>query len=192
MSEPLRSRLPSGAESDAEALARVADGDLSALGVLYDRHYRSVLQFAQRISRSSSEAEDLTQETFLAVGRAAGSFDGRASCKPWLFGIASRLMMHRGRSGRRLARFLARLTTHSAEPHTTPHDALVSQQAQRELAQALSKLSSEKRLVLVLTEVEGLSCEEAAQSLQIPLGTVWTRLHHARNELRKQLKRSAP
>jgi RNA polymerase sigma-70 factor (ECF subfamily) len=194
MTEPLkRLRALAPEEGDVEALERVARGELSALGVLYDRHYAAVLCFLQRISRASSEAEDLAQETFLVASRAAGSFDGRPSCRPWLYGIASRLMMHRGRSGARLKRFLDRFATHEHEPlQVSPHDLVIRRQEQQELSRAIAKLSSDKRIVLLLNEVEGLSCEEIARSLEIPVGTVWTRLHHARRQLRKQLERSAP
>lgn len=194
MSEPQKRRIaPQREESDAEFLLRIVAGDSSALGLLYDRHYVAVLHFAQRALRATGEAEDIAQETFLTVLSAASSYDGRPSCRPWLFGITARLILRRGRRAARLSRFLTRLISQPTEPaHASPHEALVRSEAQETLALALDKLSDEKRVVLIMAEVEGLSGEEIARGLGIPVGTVWTRLHHARNALRKRLARSQP
>jgi RNA polymerase sigma-70 factor (ECF subfamily) len=61
-----------------------------------------------------------------------------------------------------------------------------------DVARALETLSEAKRVVVVLSEVEGFSCQEIADMMEIPVGTVWTRLHHARNELRTYFERGAP
>jgi RNA polymerase sigma factor (sigma-70 family) len=193
VSEHPKRGIVASVESDATALARIAEGDLSALGVLYDRHYLAVLRFVQRVLRGNHEAEDVCQETFLTASRVAGAFDGRSSCRPWLYGIASRLMLQRGRGAARLARFLARVTAHAVEPTPpSPHELLLRNELQDGLSRALDALATDKRVVLILAEVEGLSCAEIAQALSIPLGTVWTRLHHARRALRKQLARHLP
>jgi RNA polymerase sigma-70 factor, ECF subfamily len=184
-----RTRSTASEENDAQALLRVAQGDMSALGVIYDRHYLPVLRFAQRVLRDSSEAEDVTQEAFLTASRVAGAFDGRPSCRPWLYGIVSRLMLHRGRGRTRLTRFLSRLVSQPQEASTSPHEHVARRESGSELDRALATLSPEKRIVILLAEVEELSCEEIARTLQIPLGTVWTRLHHARKGLRKELER---
>jgi RNA polymerase sigma-70 factor (ECF subfamily) len=101
-------------------------------------------------------------------------------------------VLQRGRSAARLARFLGRFTGHSPEPAPSPHELVTQNEIQDELSSALGSLATEKRVVLILAEVEGLSCAEIAQALGIPLGTVWTRLHHARRALRKQLERRLP
>lgn len=193
MSEFPKRKATLSAESDAEALARIAQGDLSALGVLYDRHYVSVLRFAQRVLRGSVEAEDVAQETFLTASRVASAFDGRSTSRPWLLGIASRIVLQRGRGAQRLARFMARFQEQPAEhAASSPHDLASRSELQSNLSRALASLAAEKRVVLVLAEVEGLTCPEIALALGIPLGTVWTRLHHARRELRKRLERHLP
>jgi RNA polymerase sigma factor (sigma-70 family) len=177
---------------DGELLAELGAGDLAALGLLYDRHYPAVLRFAERIARRGSDAEDVAQETFLVAARNACAFDGRASSRPWLFGIAARILMQRSRARMRLAKFLTRL---SGEPHptlSTPHDAAERRELRSSLADALDGISPAKRIVIVMAESEGFSCEEIAASLNIPVGTVWTRLHHARRELRARLERRKP
>lgn len=191
MNEPSRrsAELPAG-ESDRDAFGRLLRGDIGALGVLYDNHYLAILRFIRRVTRNSADAEDLAQEVFLVAARSAASFDGRASCRPWLFGIAARLLLHRGRRSARLAQFLDRLACHPRHvPNTSPHDVLVRRELNEQLELALSRLSEEKRIVVLLTEVEGLKSEEVARILDIPVGTVWTRLHHARRALRQRLER---
>jgi RNA polymerase sigma factor (sigma-70 family) len=162
--------------SDAELLARVAQGEVSALGSLYDRHAPGLMRFARRID--PQEAEDVLQSTMLRVARLAGRFDGRTpSARAWLFAIMLRVAQERSRSLRRLGaalRRFAELPRGPVHPVDTAPD----------LERALRRLSHAKRSVLLLSEVEGFTCEEIASMLEVPVGTVWTRLHHARRELR--------
>jgi RNA polymerase sigma-70 factor (ECF subfamily) len=128
------------------------------------------------------DAEDIVQATFLRVAKLASTFDRRAeSARPWLIGIASRIVLERRRSFARLARAL--FTLGSSTPMPTSIDP-----ARGDLARALERLSAVKRIVLILAEVEEYTCEEIALMLDIPVGTVWTRLHHARRELRAHLE----
>ncbi|MFT3926859.1 MAG: RNA polymerase sigma factor [Myxococcales bacterium] len=190
MTEPfLRAPSQPSEETDAEALARVARGELGALGIIYDRHYLKVLAFSRRVTRDAADAEDIAQETFLTAARVAGTFDARSSCRSWLFGITARLLMHRERALGRVSRFLGRFLHHAPEPTASPLETILGHPLRDELEHALGKLTAEKRMVLLLAEVEGFGCEQIASSLGIPVGTVWTRLHHARRELRKRLER---
>lgn len=184
--EPEADRAP---EHDGWLLARVHAGDLSALGVLYDRHFRAVLRLARCLMQQESEAEDVAQEVFLTVARAAASFDGRPSSRSWLFGITARLVLNRARRGARFLRFVQRLGAQPSEVQVSlPDDTLVQNELRAQLAEALHKLTPAKRVVIVLAELEGLSGPEIAEALGIPVGTVWTRLHHARSALRDQLR----
>jgi RNA polymerase sigma-70 factor (ECF subfamily) len=162
--------------SDAELLASIAAGELSALGALYDRHAPGLLRFARRVA--PQEAEDLLQSTMLRVTRLAERFDGRTpSARAWLFAIMLRVAQERSRSLRRLGAALKRFAE-------LPRAAIDPLEAAPDLERALRRLSHAKRSVLLLSEVEGFTCEEIANMLEIPVGTVWTRLHHARRELR--------
>lgn len=161
---------------DSEALARIARGDVGALGELYDRHAGALLRFAQR-SAGADDAEDIVQGTFERVAKVAASYDGRSpNARSWLFGIAVHIMRERRRSFARLSRALLRFewSTNAVAPEETTGD----------LKRGLATLREPKRTVLLLAEVEGFTCEEIAEMLSIPIGTVWTRLHHARRELR--------
>ena len=175
--------------SDAAAMAALGQGNISALGVLYDRYQGAVTTFVRRATNDAADAEDLVHATFMTAARAASHFDGRQSCRPWLVGIAARLVYRRQRGLSRWARALRELTFHEAERHNDPSSELSARDEVSRLSEALQRLSEPKRVVLLLAEVEGLTSERIASALQIPIGTVWTRLHHARRELRRLLER---
>jgi RNA polymerase sigma-70 factor (ECF subfamily) len=176
------------APSDAEALEALVAGKVSALGTLYDRHHVKVLGFLVRATGSRADAEDLLHATFVTAAKAAASFDGRESCLPWLLGIAGRLAYRHRRGLARLQRALTRL--HASEPPQSwdPARQLGARDRLTVVAEALGRMSERKRIVLLLAEVEGLSGDEIAGALGVPIGTVWTRLHHARGELRRLIE----
>lgn len=173
--------LPRGSVDDATAMRRIAAGDFRALGHIYDRHAAQLLRFAARMS-TWSDAEDIVHGVFLRVLRLAHTFDAHASsARPWLYALTSRMARERRRSLRRWAGALMRLSErHTALPTTV-------QEADPDLERALSRLGRKKREVLLLSDVEGFTGQEIASQLGIAIGTVWTRLHHARRELREYL-----
>ncbi len=130
--------------------------------------------------------------TFLTATKAAASFDGRESCRPWLFGIAVRLLQRRKRTLARWSRALRELTVRQGDARFDPHRELSARDDLNCLSIALGRLSEAKRVALCLAEVEGLSADEIAHALGIPVGTVWTRLHHARRELRTLMRGREP
>lgn len=180
-SAPVRSTAPL---SDPELLARLATGQLGALGELYDRYQEPVRSFIARVTRDAHDVDDLLHGTFLAAAQSAHRYDGRANARPWLVGIAATLLRRRRQSLTRLIRVLGSVKD-SLSPPADPNPRL---HARTDLERALARLSEPKRITLLMAEVEGLSCEEISQALQIPIGTVWTRLHAARRELRQALE----
>jgi RNA polymerase sigma-70 factor (ECF subfamily) len=185
---PLPSRADEPAETDAELLARIGEGDLGPLGVLYDRHHEGVRRFVFRATAGAAHAEDVVHEAFLMLARISGRYDGRASARPLLLGIAAQLIReHRRRNARwsEVLKSFAQASGGRSAP--TPEATASVSEDMRRFDAALAKLTEEKRLVVLLIEAEGLSGEEAARALGIPLNTVWTRLHYAREELRRAL-----
>jgi RNA polymerase sigma-70 factor (ECF subfamily) len=181
-------RLPAPAPADGDLLAAVANGNLEALGELFERHEPEVRRYVGRLGVAPSDVDDLVQATFLEVVRAAARFDPRHAARSWLFGIATVMVRrHRRSVGRAMARIAAWAGTWRGEPQPTPAELLESDEATRLIERAFERLSPKKREVLVLVTLEGLSGEEAARALRIPMNTVWTRLHHARIELRAAL-----
>jgi RNA polymerase sigma factor (sigma-70 family) len=175
-------------ESDATLLGRVREGDLSGLGILYDRHHGSVRQFAYWATGSDAHADDITHEAFLALARVAARYDGRESARPLLVGIASKLALEHRRTAARWTEVLhsfARSVADRSSP--TPEGTASVTEEMRRFNVALARLTEEKRVVVLMVDAEGFTGEEVARALDIPLGTVWTRLHYAREELRRTL-----
>lgn len=172
--------------SDAELLARLAAGQLGALGDLYDRYHVPVRTFVARATGDAHDVDDIVHATFLAAAKSADRYDGRANCRPWLIGIAAQLLRRRHQSFARLVSVLTSLR-HTLRGSADPHSAL---HARTDLERALARLSEPKRTALLMAEVEGLTAPEIAAALAIPVGTVWTRLHAARRELRAHLSSS--
>ena len=155
-------------------------------GRIYDLHFPGIYGYiASRLG--PDDADDLTAETFIDAFRRRASFDpARGAVRPWLFGIATRLVAQHRRAEARRYRALARTP---AEPDPGGHDdrvaARVSAQARREpLLRALAELSDDDRDVLLLIALGGLSYEEVATALSIPPGTVASRLSRARRKVR--------
>jgi RNA polymerase sigma-70 factor (ECF subfamily) len=173
---------------DADLLARVRGGDVSALGVLYDRYAEDVRRVLVRLGVPERDVDDMLQETFLDVVRGAKNYDGRANARPWLVGLAVNWVRRRRRSVRVLVRRLASFEEEPTTAPTTPEDEAAGAIAAAKARAALDALSQKKREVFVLVVMEGLPGEEVARLLDIPVATVWTRLHHARRELRAALE----
>ncbi len=178
----MHKRLPQAEPaSDPELLARVAQGELSALGELYDRYRAPVRRFLVQATSDASDVDDLVHNTFMTAAQCAERYDGRAVCRPWLMGIAAQLVRRRRTALGRWFTVLASVGVLKAA-HQRTHRRV---EARTDLDRALARLSEAKRTTLLLAEVEGMSCPEIASLLQIPVGTVWTRLHAARRELRQ-------
>ena len=178
-------------QADAELLASICHGDLRALGILFDRHEPAVKRLIGRMGVAAHEIDDLVQLTFLDVARAAPRFDPALPVRSWLFGLAIMVVRRHRRS---IARFATRVAKWATEPPprgpTLPDDALDTRRRADQAARALARLSRKKQEVFVMVVLEGMRGEEAAEALGIPVATVWTRLHHARRELRGHLKES--
>jgi RNA polymerase sigma-70 factor (ECF subfamily) len=175
------------ASTDAELMKQLAAGDIGALGELYDRHHRAVRRFVARATSDAEDVDDLVHGAFLTAVQSAGRYDGRDSARPWLIGVAVQLLRRRRRSLGRWLQILgafSQLGSSSADPR-----AVVP--ARGELERALGRLSEAKRVTILLAEVEGWSCQEIAAFLEVPIGTIWTRLHAARRELRRALEGDA-
>jgi len=168
---------------DPEVLAQIAAGDIGALGTLYDRYHEPVRRFVARATSDADDVDDLVHATFLAAVNGAPSYDGRPCCRPWLVGIAVHLLRRRRRSFKHLMAVLSSLHA-TRRIASEPRGAW---EARLDVEQALRSVSEAQRVAFLLAEAEGWSCPEIAAFLGIPVGTVWTRLHAARRELRRAL-----
>jgi RNA polymerase sigma-70 factor (ECF subfamily) len=179
--------------SDAALLSSIAEGDLSALGEIYDRHASDVWRAARRMLGSGPDVDDVVQNVFTKLPQIAHSYDGRASARAWLLGIGARFALRHRRGVGRFARMLASLApTVRASAGSDPEQQVTERRELQAFEAALEHLAPKKRAVFVLAELEGLTTEEIALALQIPPATVRTRLHHARHELHAAVKRESP
>ena len=165
-------------------LDRLRAGDPQAADALVDRWFDDVYRFLRHLTRHAQEAEDLAQETLLRAMRGAGKFDSRAGLRTWLHAIAYREFLA-WRRGRRL---LVALDPRrgSADPR---FDALLDRER---LLAALGRLSPKVAAAFLLVEVQELTYDEAATVLNVPVGTVRSRLYEARQRLRVLLTESTP
>lgn len=161
----------------------------AAFAVLYDRHAAVIFRFAAR-RLGDQAAEDVTAETFLAAFRQRHRYDlGRADARPWLYGIANNVIGKQRRSEVRRLRALARagVAPEAFREQDEIEERLWARTVRSELAVGLASLSRNHRDVLLLVAWAGLSYEETAVALGIPLGTVRSRLNRARSCLRGSL-----
>jgi len=163
--------------------------DPAVFALIYDRYADDVHRFVlRRLGRDL--AEDLTAETFTAAFRHRARFDpGRGSARPWLFGIAANLIGKHRRTEVRGLRAVVRLGIDPvAESWQESADArVVASSAGPALASALTKLSVADRHVLLLVAWADLTYAEVAEALDIPVGTVRSRLNRARERVRRSL-----
>lgn len=152
------------------------DGDPVAAAALVRATQAEVWRFVASLVDVSA-ADDLTQETYLRAFRALPSFEARASVRTWLFGIARRVCADHIRSTVRRRRLLNQAAAaHDPSPLADPSDSVGA-------AELLARLNPDQREAFVLTQVLGLSYAEAAESLDIPIGTVRSRVARARADL---------
>lgn len=174
------------AEDDLQAIRRIASGDRQALTALYMRYRQPLFRYLLQLTPDRGLAEELLQDTLVAVWRSAKRFEGRSSVQTWLLGIARRQAHNTLRQrGLPLADASALIELPATDPE--PEEAALASVAREELANAFGQLSPVHREVLALTFVEDLSYQETAQVLGVPVGTVKSRLSHARRALRTLL-----
>jgi RNA polymerase sigma-70 factor, ECF subfamily len=172
-------------------LVRLRAGDPRAFEELVIAYQHRVFGVALRMLGSRAEAEEIAQEVFLRAHRALAEFRGEARLATWLYAIVSRLCLNRLASpDRRVARGDAALADVAA---STPDAAAQAERAELDAAlhAAIAELPDERRLVLVLRDLEGLSYEQIAETLALDPGTVRSRLHRARMQLKEKLERFA-
>jgi RNA polymerase sigma-70 factor (ECF subfamily) len=174
-------------------LDRLRAGDAPAFEELVMTYQHRVFGVALRMLGNRAEAEDVAQEAFVRAHRALGAFRGDAKLSTWLYAITSRLCLNRLASGERRRAWQgedALLRLSDAGPR--PDAALERRELETALGRAIAELPEDRRIVVVLRDIEGLSYEEIAQVLELELGTVRSRLHRARAELKEKLERFLP
>ncbi len=172
--------------SDAELIA-ASGGDPVRFGEIFDRHGETVLRFLVR--RVGPEAaESLLGEVFRIGFERRGSFDrARSSARPWLYGIASNVLFKHRRSEARRLRASARLAA-DGRPEAGEDQVIAGVDARslwRQVAHAISALPDGERDAMLLFAWEDLSYADVGEALEVPVGTIRSRIHRARGRLRE-------
>lgn len=165
--------------SDDELLRSVAAGDAAALAGLYERHAGGLFGYLLRLAGDRMTAEEILQDTMLAVWRSAAAFEGRAKVTTWLFGIARRQAHNRLR-GRPGPEPVGTDLPDRADHRPGPEDLAIAAAGGTPVAAAIDRLPDHHRDVIALVFVAGLPLADVAEVLAIPVGTVKSRLYHAR------------
>jgi RNA polymerase sigma-70 factor (ECF subfamily) len=151
--------------------------------VLYQRHFHEVARLVAALGITDADAADVCQEIFLLIHRHLRAWRGEARLSTWMHTIASREAIRFARA-RRLRRRMIELVTRERAP--MPADWADSAAGRRQfLRRALERLAPERRLALVLYEIEGLPVAEIARLCACAENTVWTRLHRARADIER-------
>lgn len=172
---------------EANLIARVRAGDLMALGEAYDAHHVHVRAFARRLLGDESAAEDLVQDTFIALPRAIARFRGDSSLRTFLVAIAVNHSRHHVRRAMRRRGAHDRLGAEPPASSPDPEAQVRTRQLAAALTQALDALPLEQRVAVVLCEVEERTSAEAARIMDVPEGTIRTRVFHGKRKLREAL-----
>ena len=178
----LRAEARDGDLTDEGLVAACATGDRAARSLLFERHVDAVHRFISRMRSSDADSvDDLVQMTFVAAFQAASRFR-LGSVRGWLFGIAANLV--RSHARREIRRKSAlRVVAETAPSAREPDDPAVVAR----LPAAIAALPHDLRAAFVLVDLEGQRGSEAAATLDIPEGSLWRRVFHARKALRAAL-----
>jgi RNA polymerase sigma-70 factor (ECF subfamily) len=170
---------------ETELVRQIGRGDAAAFRTLVDREARYLYGVAHGLTGNPADAEDLVQETFAAV--LSGRFRGESSLRTWLVSILVKKagMLRRSRSRRDRHESLSAMNP-AGRLRLAGAPAAEQAQARLDLTTMLAALSPDHRAVIVLRELQGMTYDEMASVLQVPQGTVESRLHRAREELRKR------
>lgn len=171
---------------DVQLIRQIARGDRQALSELYARHQHSLFAYLLQLTPDYGLAEELLQDTLVAVWKSAHSFEGRASVLTWLIGIARR-QAHNTLRQRKIPLTNISALEHLPATDQEPEERVLANVAHDELIEVFQRLAPAHREVLLLIFVQELSYQETADILGIPVGTVKSRLNNARRALRALL-----
>lgn len=178
------------ADLDIELIDRYLAGDIEAFSELMEAHEDRVFAICLRMLRDREAALDTTQDTFLTVFRKADRYQAKAAFSTWLYRVAVNTCYdHLRRQKRKQADRLPE-THDTADPSTG--DLFDAVEVRPDIESALADLSDEFRSAVVLVDLQGMSLEQASDTLEVPIGTIKSRLFRARKQLSQSLGNLKP
>jgi len=178
---------------DHRLIAECLGGKTASFGELVRRYQDRLYNTVYRLMENAEDAQDVVQEAFINAYQSLDSFKGDALFFTWLYRIAVNTAISHRRKKRVLARISSRKDDGLMEPAdpsdlSRPGYAMEQAEQEQKVHRAIARLSPEHRAVLVMKELEGQKYEEMAEALGVPIGTIRSRLHRARLELRELLE----
>jgi len=174
-------------QTDDALMQRVREGDDDAFGEIVDRYKDSLVNYLTHLVRSRDRAEEIAQDAFVRLYRNANKYRQQERLGPYLFRIATNLVVSEVRRERRWSLLLPRLHASTGTSTPAPDTNLFASEIQRQVAAAIDRLPVNYRAVLVLFEIEEWSYDEIAKATGVRVGTVKSRISRARDLLRKAL-----
>jgi RNA polymerase sigma-70 factor (ECF subfamily) len=189
----LASSAPQPPEATEQLIEGCLKGDQHAWELIVTRYWRKVFNVAYKFIGRHDMAEDLTQEIFLKIFKALGTFDRRANFQTWLISVSRNLCIDHYRSVRKELEMVDRsVDAADVSPVSGEPDALVTlERGDRRamLHRALARLPDTLRAAVMLRDIQELSYQEIADRLALPEGTVKSRINRGRKELARQIRR---
>ena len=179
---------------DHRLIAASLEGDTAAFGELVRRYQDRLYNTVYRLLDNADDAQDVVQDAFLNAYQSLDGFKGDSQFFTWLYRIAvNTAISHKRKQRLTLSIDSGRNGERQVEPPddsdaSRPEHALERAEEERRVQQALNRLSAEHRAVLILKDMEGQKYEAMAEVLGVPIGTIRSRLHRARTELRELLE----
>ncbi|MCE9591090.1 MAG: RNA polymerase sigma factor [Planctomycetes bacterium] len=176
--------------SDEALLEMFRSGDAAAFTVLFERWRGSIYNFARYMLGEEAAAEDVMQETFLAVAQAAPSYQPRGQFRTWVLRITRNRCLNRIESLRVRRQHMAAASVEALDPpanQAAPHDAMQQSEEMARVRRAIEQLPERQREALVLFAFESAGYAEIAAVLDMPVNTVKTLIHRARAEVARAL-----
>ena len=179
--------------SDKHLIIKLQSGNLDALGLLYERHKTRVYRTALAITHDPAAAEDILQDCFLRVHKYAYSIDTSLALEPWLYRTTTNLSYNWAKKKKRWMPSLDGVIDWLTGPaHHSPEWQAEVSEVQREVINAIASLKINQRIVVVLFYLNSLNLKEISLILDLPIGTVKSRLHYGRENLRRTLETRRP
>ena len=175
--------------SDAACVRRLQRGDTGAFEVLVRRHERTIFNLVYRMLGDYDDAAETSQEVFLSAYRAIGQFRGEANFSTWLYRIALNHATTRRKSMSARQKRLVPIDGADMidDSQIGPAESLEKKELRESVQRALNELEPEDAAVILLRDLQDVSYEDVARVLKIPVGTVKSRLHRARQALKARL-----
>lgn len=187
------------ADSDLALVERALGDDIAAFEALVSRYQNRIIAYSVRMLHDNEDAEDVAQETFIKAYRSLDSFRGASSFSTWLYRIATNLCIDRARKRKRSPQQAYSLDEpfdneesgggrELPDLSSEPSRGVERDELRRQVRETVAQMPEKLRAVLVMCDIQGMAYEQIAQALDCPIGTVKSRLFHARADLARRLR----